>query len=383
MNISDKIDSNAVWAEALALPVFKAGGRNNRVPDSAECAKAFINVIKKQFIERIASEVEPLLHDAMETQSLLLGERNECDDQSAWDEAIDEAVEKLLKPYNEYLSHDWLAKNTIDTALHEEDAVPALASRVGTEVYKQFTADRTPNQILTSAGIPHKVFEATLNEHILTQSKEGTNDMTDSNTEITVLVDKVREHLGKGYDIMAVYSDFDLISDDDEILAAGAAPRLGLAPEDVRVFQMFRFEHGDETADVLIEMLKEAPKKAATPKKKAAKQEESEAGAETPVEKPKAPAKAKAKAAKADKDGAVDPVVLTVLRDCGMPEAPLAKILGVSRSTAGNYVSGKTPFIPTADQASLLRSEMVTRVNRLLEALANFDGSNEPQASVY
>lgn len=371
MYLSDLMTKEQVIAEAMRHPAMKIKPRAKSLPDIDTALKATVNAIEYIAINTMADRMRPVIQDILDTQIIIDGEHDESDAPGEWEAAVDDKVEEALAEYVPILSADWLGKNTIDCRLHEERGVDKFCMSFGREIYKCLAHDtqtgkaKTPVQIMSNAGVMQPDVEAALSQHLNISKEEKETMANEQDNELVGVIEKIAAHVGKDYDILNVYNDLDLASDDDDLLAAGAAPRLGLDESDIVVLQTARLEHEDNTADMLADMLQQqfsGGKKPKADKKKEAKKEP------------------KAKAASEDVEGAIPADVFVTLKDFGgAKDADFAAGMGVSRATYNNWVNGKNACEPTSDQYNFLRGELVERINKLLESLAVLDGSDEPQ----
>lgn len=331
-----------------------------RNPSLEQAMKAVMSEVEKTAQSSMANMVLPLFTDMYDMYTLTNGE---YEDASAggdiapdeYSEGLDNALENLLEPFTQYLSADWMARNTIDTRLWEENAIDKLAASLGREVFKQISYGKTPAQVLSSAGIMSSDVEIILEQHLTSNPKKEKAMAEATAASAEDIAAKIKAHIGVEYDRMEVYGDLELLVDDDEILAGGAGKRLGLNESDVEAVQMIVLEYGENTVDHLNELLENAK-----------------------AEKPKRTAKPKADkaAAPAPKGDGVDPNVLVLMKTHGSTQdTKMSSTLGVSRATYNNWLNGKNVFSPDADQFSALRDELVVNINGLLEALALLDGT--------
>lgn len=386
-NISSLIATDGVIEAAFELPAMKIKARSAKRPSLDTAIKCVLQIIEDLVAAHIASAVEPIVQEMYDTQVMLVGERDESDDVQDWDDAMDELLEEAISPYNEMLSADWLAKATIGSALHEENAIQEFADSLGREYYNTLIHDneeRKPKsaaKIMSSAGITQAQVETALALHNNNPTEEEKENMeTTDNSELQAVIDKAAAHLGDGYDELTIYDDLDLVSDEDDGLAFGAGARLGLEEQDVRVLQALRLEHEGDTPDILHKLLEAAvlalkdgkkPKKAPLSKKIKESEEN-----QTPA--PKKGKKSK-KEEPADKpESVIDGTVLSALKMCGGNDSELAQAIGVSRATYNSYANGKVDFALTETQEGVIREAVVTRLNVLHEALAKIDGG-EPE----
>lgn len=369
MNLYDFIpDAQAIIDKAFEHPVMKIKPRAAKpYPDMDDATKATVNAIEFAVIDAIEERVAPLLNDALLAQELMDGAYDEVDDKNSWTQALDERVEQAIEVYVPTLSADWLGNHTIESGVQEKDGVHKFCVSMGREMFKQLTyaMDKSPTQIMSAAGITRSMLEAQLAVH--NQPKEEPT-MSEQKEQLDAVLQKIVDHVGKDFDIMTVYDDLDLASDDDDGLAAGAAARLGLDADDCEALQTERMlSSGDDVIQELVNRVKELSEG----KKPAAKK----AAAKKPAAEKKPPA-AKPKATKKDTSGAVSAEMLQKFKNAAtFKDADVAQRLGVSRATFNNWVNGKTPAELSGDQAAVLRDEIVTRLNALHECLAELDGT--------
>lgn len=375
MNLYDFVstDPQEIITEAFKHPVMRIKPRAaNPYTSIDDALRATVNAIEYQTIYAVAAKVRPLLEDILLNAELLDGAYDEVEDKNSWESAVDDQVETAIEEFVPVLSADWLGRHTIGSGLWDKDGVEKFVMSMGREMYKQLTHGKTPVQIMSAAGVVRADVEARLAIH--NQPKEE-RTMSEDKQELDAVIQKIADYVGKDYDVMTVYDDLDLASDDDEGLAAGAAARLGIDEDDLEVLQMERLEVGDELAQKLSDMLEAAVKGGA--KKKPAAKKETKPKAEKPV-KPKAEKKAKEDAA-AEAEGAVSSDTLQKFKDaCVFKDADVAQRLGVSRATFNNWVNGKTACELGGEQYTTLRDEIVGRINTLHECLAELDGT-EPE----
>lgn len=346
MYVADLLPSkDEVLMRALASPKIKAGTDHD----------AIMRVVFDTVAATAKTELEyTLTIDITDVVALYEATNGKYEDLTAdehnprarddYGSGLDDAVEEALQQYIRYLSADWLGRSTIGTDLWEDKAIEGLAKSAAAEIWKQLTYDKTPAQVLASAGIVAADIQDTSTKDTTTMA--GTLDLTD-------VMAKIKAHVGKDFDRVAVYDDFDMVcNEDDEILCNAAGARIGLTPHDIETIQIGALSMEDAPTE-LVEMLDGV--KLETGKARVAR---------TKAEKDQAKA-----------EGSMSPVVFEAMKDCGVADNAMAEALGVSRSTYINYGKGKTAFVPTDEQAALIRLEVVTRLNKLAVALAQIDGT--------
>lgn len=373
IQLSHLVDSAQVLEQTFKHPVLQFKPKSVKRPTVEQALKVACSVVEDLFIEYVRDNLKPVLDEAYETHVLCNGEHADAENPDDWENMVDEMVEEAIAEYTPHLSQDWLGKNTIATALHLEDGVEKFCLSLAKEYFKQLTYDKNTGgaksaaKILSSAGIVQEQVAERLEKHNNPTTEETEIMTTQQSEDLDVVLAKIAQHVGADHDRMAVYDDLDYASDDDEILANGAAARLGIDEDDLSFLQTERMVNGPDSvqamADRVVELAEggaKKPKKAKTPKK------------EKPVKVEKKPEPVEDEASEAEGD--IDPAVLNALKDCGGKDADIAIGIGVSRATYNNYVNGKHKFSPNAEQASYLRSEIVGRLNILHEALGKLDG---------
>lgn len=356
-------DPSALLDAAFASP--KLHPKKN--PDYETATRVVGDTVAKTAKERISEEVYIDVMDAVVMYEIMngdyadLGGDEYASTRDDYESGMDDKIEEALEKYNDHLSADWLGKNTIETGLwnstnDDRSLVKAFADNAAKEIFKQLTHDKTPAQILASAGVVAADIQARLAQ---TTNEETT--MTDTNT-LDAVIEKIKLHVGKGFDQMAVYEDIEtIVEDDDEVLSSSAAGRVGLSKDDMEVLQLASLDMDDAAAEIVELVAAFKPKSAAQAKKE------------------QKAAKAEAKA-EADMAG-LDALVFANLKDCGAGDTAMAEELGVSRSTYVNYCKGKTALVPDEDQYGVLRREVVDRANKMLAALAALDGTELTQVA--
>jgi hypothetical protein len=404
INISDIVDSESVLAAAFADPKMQL--RPRKLPPTIDTAlKAVVDAIEAAVIEDVAAKVMASLSERWEQFTLLRGDyadqspQRDADDnseQGEYESDADSLVEEACLPYQEYLSQNWLGKNTIDTALWLEDGVKKFSQKLGQEYYNNLVHQRgnakgegngrkTPAQIMSSAGITQGDVQTMLDDYLANApqptKQQETETMTAAAEGLQGVLEQVYAHVGKDYDRLEVLGDLDLASDDDDNLSNGALPRIGLDASALELLREQRIYHGGKTGDVLESMLYDIA--TLKPAKKGAKaKKEKDAPAPGPAAKPPKGALAKEKA-KRKKDEAeheeetpaVPAEVLTTLKDCGGEDKALSEQLGISRATYNGYANGKAEFVADEKQRGILRNELVGKLNALGEALKALDGT--------
>jgi transcriptional regulator with XRE-family HTH domain len=358
-------DPATVLDTAFASPKLNP----KKAPDIETALRVVNDTVAKQAVAGVAKEVLIDLMDAVAMYEINNGEYGSWPEGDAgrlakdeYESGMDDVVEASFEKWDEYLSADWLGKNTIDTGVwnstdDDRTIVENLAASAAKEIFKQMTHEKTPAQTLANAGITRADIEARLAQN----PEERKETMADA-TDLDGVIEKIKTHVGKDFDQMAVFEDIEMIvEDEDDILSGSAASRLGLSQADMEVLQLAALDMDDAPSEIveLIDAFKPKSGRQAKKEEKAAKTE-----------------------AKADAEqNGLDPSIFEALKECGAGDTAMAEALGVSRSTYTNYVKGKTHLVPDEDQYAHIREQIIDRTNMLLSALAALDGTELTQVA--
>lgn len=323
------------------------------------------DTVTKKAKATLAEEIGTDLMDAVAMYEVNNGEYEGIPEEnsharSEYESGIDDVVEAALEKWDDYLSANWLGINTVETQVwlsndQDRTIVEKLAESAAKEVFKQLTSDKTPAQVLSSAGIVQADVEQRLAAF---ETQTGDIPVTD----ITSVVAKIKAHVGKDFDQLSVYEDIEtIVEEDDEILSGSAASRLGIGTDEVDIIQLAVLDMDDAPSEIteMLSEYKEPSKRSQTKAKK----------------------EAKATQQAEDAVNGVDSSVFSSLKECGAGDTAMAEALGVSRSTYTNYIKGKTHLVATEEQYALLRGELVERANKLLAGLAALDGTELQQVA--
>lgn len=388
MNISSIFDTGNIIENAFKQTAMRVSPRSSKRPNLDTALKCVVNQIEYDTTAAVAAQVAEVLQEAYETYELIAGERPEdADEAEAWDDGMDEAVEEVIEPYKEHLSASWLGEYMIGTSVHDEKGMKTFCDALAKEYYREITKmgyeekqRKTPVQIMASAGILKADVEAALNK-LLNPTEEEKQAMNEKqSTELEAVAVKIADHIGKDFQTMPVYDDIDLASDDDDGLAFGAAARLGLDEDDVRVLQGERLVVGNDIMDIVLKQIETIHEGSGKKKGKKGmkKAKDLNPGADPDIEETFERLPAENKKITEKFKGAISTDVMQALKACGAKDDTMAQGIGTSRATYNNYANGKAPFEPTEAQRSFIRSQLVEKANALLEALGELDGT-EPQ----
>ena len=292
-----------VLAKALQLPKARNG-------DVEAVMRVVGDVVRAEAVQRIEKEVSIDLMDAVVMYEITNGDYKDIPEgdeherqRHEYESGMDDAVEAAFGKYEDELSQDWLGRETINTGLWEstEDdrsAVEKLAKSAAKEIWKQLTYDKTPAQILASAGIV-KTDVASAME---TRNEEG-NPVTEQ-SDLEGVIARIHKHVGKDFDQLSVYEDLQTIcEEDDEILASSSASRLGLTEADVNTLQIAAITMEDPASEI-VALVSNPPKDDKKTSKKADKPKAEKTGNE------------------------IDKSVFEALKECGAGDTAMAEALG-------------------------------------------------------
>jgi hypothetical protein len=355
--------SEAIIAEAMKDPKLKKG----RTAET--CTAAVLKVVASAAQDEAKSLVREAIQNAYDLCEIRYGDRKFLDGDEAveFDADIGTALEEdVFAEYKENLSNDWLA--TFDEiALHEDGGAERLATSFAKELYKQLcwqagndpaTAGKlkTPAQILSNAGITPNDIVVAFNLSGEPVSASSAEEHREPPGDIDGVVSKLFERVGKDYVADDVRSEVELLVDSEDILANGAAARLGLDESDVATCQALSIDEGDANAVEIIMTALDAARTGVFQSKplpgKPGRKPATEAGTGSPV-----PAAALA----------------ALVAHGGSSATVLAEGIGVSRATFNNYCNDKTPFIPTEDQRAYLRGVVTSHRDSLDTVLDELD----------
>lgn len=250
------IDKDLILTRTMAHPALAP----KRKPTIEQACKVAVSEVEMTFIEQVTACMEPQLEELVGAYKLNGGEREDHENPDEWDSGLDDQFENLLEPWQAWLSANWLGVNTIDSGLHEDNATSKMATKIAREVWKQTVSGRTINQQLSSAGITQPDVEVYFEQHLAAQPQQQEAEVLQENKdELHGVLVKIKLAIGDGFDQMEVFGDLELALDDDEILAAGAAPRLGLDADDLPTLALALHDNAkaEDAAQALVEQLVE------------------------------------------------------------------------------------------------------------------------------
>lgn len=328
-----------------------------RNPDIQQVSTIVMKTVKARAIKRAHEIIQKDADEVFGNYTSVNGDYENVAEETRGDyeSGLDDAAEKLLEPYDAYISANWYGINTIDTRLWESLAIYKWCASAAKEIFKEMTYGKTPVQVMSNAGITNKMMQEALDANATSTTQEETS-MTIENLDD--VAKRVAQTIGKGYDVMNLDAEVNAAQDTDAVVANAAGARIGLDPSATMILQMACIEHGDALTDVLIGKVDEALAAEKPKKKKPARNRKKTADDTPPVD-------------------AVDTRVMVAIKGhSSAKDNDVAEgVLNVSRGTFNSYVKGASHFIPEGNQINDLRNLLLHDINPLLEALALLDGT--------
>jgi hypothetical protein len=363
MNIYEYAPKEAIFEETFKHPKVKITKRKKKMPTIDDVKDAALKSTELVFINTLFSMIEPEIQKVVTNQELMDGEYEEAADKNEWECAVDDKVEEAVEPYMPWLSNDWVGKNTTESNVWKEGGVAKFAKSMAKELWKTVTHNKKPNQILSNANIVEAELQAELDQRIEdVKGDDSTADDNGSDDELKEVIVKIKDQIGEKHDTMQVYDDLDIVSDDDDILAYGAAPRLGLDESDVEILRGVRSYMANDAVEYIYNLVQEYKPKGSV--------------------KPAAKKTAKKTTAKDEAVGEVeseilfDHDVLVILKDhAGEKDKDMAEEIGVSRQTYTKWQKGNTDISIDDKDTAMIRARYIEHLNELHRGLAILDGT--------
>lgn len=329
-------------------------------PSVEQAMKTAVSVVGKTLTTAIADELLPVFKGILENKEMLEGSFEEVGEalQDDYSSDLDDKVEASLEPYLDYLSADWLGVNTIDTQLHVEGEPEKLATSAGKQIVKMLSHEvkDVGAKVISRAG----VVEADLIERLEAQQNQTKEQkeqtLAEEQNDLDAVIARIVERVGKDFDIMEMYDSLELASGDDEVLAAGAAARIGAEGDDVQQLQLVALTEADP-AQFLLDKITEVANSAKKPAKKAK-------------------AKARTKTDGTPPEGSMDVMILKAIKEhSAIKDTELSEKLGISRTTFNSWLKGSSPFAPDEDQIAVLDELLRGDIDELSRAHAELTAS--------
>jgi len=414
-----------------------------RTPTIEQAAKAVLDAATVNAKTYFSEEMLPYLQSIYDEFIAMHGPRpiEGTEEEAEWSSLLDDEVEKVVQPFEEYVSKDWLGVNTVDTQLWAEGAIEGFCGSFGAEVFAQLLHPYAHDMesAFEEMGLTTEDIEKVRDTYAVKGSDSmATMSNGDGIRSITDTAKAMVRSLGALYDPIAVADELSLVFDNDDLLARGAAQRLGIDfDDDVPVLRRYHREFGKDSVKLVLAALahwaanpneagaSEAPTSPSLPPPPlmdapplpppppppsalpAPPPPPPVAGmplpppppppgaafsgplpppppgyapsvATKPSDNAPPPPPAKSNKPKAAAKDNVMPVVMELLRNHGgTSEGDLAKMMGVSKPTVQSYIVGSGRYKMTPEVRAQMRELIVQHANGLLKAVQLVDGKDE------
>lgn len=333
--------------------------------------------VEETCVFNVADAIHTALVDAYETHVAIYGPAEDITDATGdeWHGAVDDAMEEALSPWASILSADWLGRKTVDTRVHEEDALDDLARSAGAEAFKQIAGGRKPGQLLAALDVLKADMEALLAVPRAALDPDEVRVKT-----IGVLHRILTSATGAGVtlDPLDVYDELDSITDPDDALADGAAQRLRASGADKETLRDYRALHPVGALDTLTEMFAELQENPSAYEAELNALKDADGDAEkssAPPPPPPPPSAAATATATATAHEGLPPEVLSRLKQyANVKDKDVAEKLGMSRATFNNKVNGKGDPITDPGHIATIREILSEYADGLAHAVRLLDG---------
>ncbi len=324
--------------------------------------------VEAMVIEAVLPGVEAALTEAYEGHCLMHGDESVLDDNNAdeWHSAVDDCVDEALQPWASILSANWLGEKTIDSRLHEEGAIHALAESAAMEAYREIAKKRKPGQILSAIGIVKAdVEEALMSRATDSGGTASPEDLTKEAANALAAIIDAYELLDAAPDILEISDLLDLASDTDDGLARGAAEQMGVGMEEAMALRNFRLATGggaETLADMYITLIDNPTAYDTTPAALAVTTKPKPSKAEEPT------------TAAAPSPGELPSEVLKILKEfTPVKDKDMGDALGMSRASFNNKCNGKGDPVTDAGQIAYIRGVLYEHNAQTAQAIALID----------
>lgn len=354
INIYEHVTPQAALEGAVSITKWTKAKEATLEKFSSNIIKATQDAI----INEHADLVREAVKEAYDQHVELHGERDMAEmlgsNADDWDSQLDDALEAIVEPYQPDLSADWLATATTggSAGLHEDNGVEKFCQSFGKEIWKQACYGKTPPQILAAIGI---VDQDTIKQWFEYGKGVGTSGAAiEASAEQNA--SELDEIVAKLAGLVIAEADMndalDMVMDDDDILAAGAADRLGIGEVEIATLRDAKATHSPSS---IIDMVNDARSGVSS-----AAPEKAPKGNETPPP---------------PKGDAIPAEVLMALKNhSAVQDGALAEALGISRGSLGNYQKGKSEFLPSLVQRKVLEDRLIADMEGLGRAYMALTG---------
>lgn len=353
--------------------------RGGRQPNGKEhVTRLAVAAVEHLMATRIAADVEPYLATLLAEHTAMNGQRPSQGDPAAdeWDSGLDDRMEALFSDpdVGRAVGQGWLGEHTIDSGLHLPDEIGRKAAKFGTAIVGNLSAmvEHSAAKMLSAAGIVMDDLQPIIDSYNgKTEAKEPMANV-DMNFAVQLLNYVVTHAKTTGQDDLVIMAAIEEAGDKDAAKASAAFAALGFAltPQYHEAWQALAAAGGQGWAARAFageitgpdKLAKQAPAEAA-PKRK---------GRAKPTDGPASGPGVNAPAPSAAANSFNFKGALSQLREHGgWTDGELAEQLGVSRATIGNYITGKSQFLPTDQQIGKIKALIEYRVGPLNQVYAD------------
>lgn len=225
----------------LPLLAEDATWRKTRLKSPDGAASLLVQISKRVLLDEATALILPDIQAWYAEYTKLNGPKPNAE-YGEWEEGHDDGLMQLFEGFTDVLSASWLSFASTDAQMWKEGEDEKLARSFANEVWKQLTWQRTTNQILAGVGITI---------HDLAVYGEVTLDpITPPEPEFNLMaVAGVLNRIMLSFpDPKELADNLDLVSDDDDGLASGAAQRLGITLDDAKVLRVARMKTANALA---------------------------------------------------------------------------------------------------------------------------------------
>jgi len=212
--------------------------QKTRLKSAQGAASLLVQISKRVLLDEATALILPDIQHWYAAYVKANGPRGSHDD---WDDGHDDGLLDLFESFANVLSASWLNFVSTDARMWVEGEDEKLAKSFANEVWKQLTWQRTDNQILAGVGI--------VAEDLEKYGGEVAPDPKPQTEYPPMAVAGVLNRIMLSFpDPKQLADNLDMVSDDDDGLALGAAQRLGITLQDAWVLRQARSQASNALA---------------------------------------------------------------------------------------------------------------------------------------
>jgi hypothetical protein len=231
-------------------------------------------ITEKLTKERAAAMIRPQIEEAVSTHEMVYDTYEGSEDQEAWTDEMDNAIETLLDSYSDSVTQDFIGRFCVSTRFHipvargmkseAQTLAEAFANDVWRVLIHDSDEDAAPPRVLSTAKILSAV--GIVKDDLVelmgdmpanapqVQQKED-KPMRDINE----ILNEVHAYLDGEIDDKTVKDLFDMAIDSDDGLALSGVVPMGLDMDSVPTLRLFATKFGSAAPDEFVTALKGAP----------------------------------------------------------------------------------------------------------------------------